>query len=126
MIRTISNALAGRKKVKDESIKLKNLLETLSGLEDSVKVRIEYDAETYSKDETLNPHEAMEYLEDHFREYDGARSRRWTIVKHKIYKGKSNEKHYFDLAQRVEKDFDNFGLTRIEDRGKVSYMLPKQ
>src|SRR4030043_2318372 len=114
MIRTILNAFAGRKKGKFEFVRLEDFIDSLSGLDDSVKVDIEYIGVTYDNTEIINPNETRKYIEDHFEDYLGETFRIWTIVKHQVYRGNKNEKHYFDLTKRHLKECENFSITKVE------------
>jgi len=122
MIRTIWNAFAGRKKRKSEFVRLEELIDSLSDLDNSVKVYIEDIWETYDNAEIMTPNEARKYMEDNFENYLGKTFRIWTIVKHQIYRGNKNEKHYFDLTKRHLKECENFSITKVEGRGTVKYL----
>lgn len=98
MFGQIANRLKGRTKVVDEYLSLEEALTLLNGFNENTKGRISFSkcGFTYISLTKVAPKDMVELVRDNFRVPNPTFF--YNRIKHQVYQGKRDEKHYLDLS----------------------------
>ena len=122
MFRGITNRIAGRKKVADESMDFSAVQELLAGLNGATRINVNYaSCGEYATFSDATPTDIAEFVKKEFR----PSSTRYCEANHQVFSGEENDRHYVDLrAGRIETSVGTQELRRSPyTKATLDYVL---